>query len=108
TFHSPYTIPTKTLVPASGMKTRSGLKMVTIFTMITKNLAPSRARRIFDVPTRARASVGSKATLYPALMNASVVVVGVENPFGSRCRNSRRHSRRAPGEADIGGAHACA
>jgi hypothetical protein len=28
-------------------------------------------------------------------MNASVVVVGVENPFGSRWMNSSRYSRRA-------------
>ena len=29
-------------------------------------------------------SIGSKRTLYPAFTNESVVVVGVENPFGSR------------------------
>ena len=55
-----------------------------------RNFAPSRASRMFEVPDRCRASIGSNATLYPALMNASVVVVGVENPFGSRCRNSRQ------------------
>jgi hypothetical protein len=33
-------------------------------------------------------------------MNASVVVVGVEKPFGSRCRNSRR-PRRARPEAEV-------
>ena len=60
------------------------LKIVTIFSRIRKNFAPSRANRILDVPCRRRASIGSKATLYPALMNARVVVVGVENPFGSR------------------------
>jgi hypothetical protein len=34
-------------------------------------------------------------------MNASVVVVGVEKPFGSRCRNSRRMSRRAARKPEV-------
>ena len=55
---------------------------------IRKNLTPSGASRIFDWPILASVSVGSNATLYPALINASVVVVGVENPFGNRWRNS--------------------
>jgi hypothetical protein len=35
-----------------GRKTRSGLKSVTILRMIMKNLTPSRAKRIFECPTR--------------------------------------------------------
>ena len=50
---------------------RSGLKIVITRTTIKENFAPSRSSLIFDEPTRGRASVGSKATLYPALMNAS-------------------------------------
>jgi hypothetical protein len=42
---------------------RRGLKMVTIFSRMRKNFAPSRAKRIFDRPTRGCASIGSKATL---------------------------------------------
>jgi hypothetical protein len=34
-------------------------------------------------------------------MNASVVVVGVEKPFGSSGRNSRRQSRRAARNPDV-------
>src|SRR5690349_5365624 len=85
----------------TGTKIRSGLKIVITFNRIRKNLAPSRAKRIFDRPTRGRARTGSKATLYPARMKASVVVVGVEKPFGSRCRNSRRYSRLAPRKPDV-------
>src|SRR5438034_1238739 len=84
-----------------GRKTRSGLKSVTIFRTIIVNFAPSRARRIFEAPARARACTGSNATLYPALMKASVVVVGVEKPFGSRWRNSRRHESLAPRNPDV-------
>ena len=42
---------------------RSGLKIVMTRSMISRNFGPSRDRRIFDVPTRGRASTGSKATL---------------------------------------------
>jgi hypothetical protein len=62
----------------------AGLKIVTILRMSRKNFAPSRASLIFEEPTRASASTGSNATLYPALMNTSVVVAGVEKPFGSK------------------------
>jgi hypothetical protein len=34
-------------------------------------------------------------------MKASVVVVGVENPLGRRCRNSSRYSRRAARNPDV-------
>src|SRR5436190_930897 len=54
----------------TGAKIRSRLKMVMTLSKINRNLALSLARRIFDVPTRARAPIGSKATLYPALMKA--------------------------------------
>src|SRR5437867_8872059 len=85
----------------NGRKILSGLKSVTIFSRISRKRAPSCAKRIFEQPLRWRALIGSKATLYPALMNASVVVVGVENPFGSRWRNSRRHSVRAARNPDV-------
>src|SRR5688500_9487082 len=42
---------------ARGAKMRSGLKMVTIFSKISRNLAPSLASRIFEAPRgRARQS----------------------------------------------------
>ena len=37
----------------------------------------------------------------------SPVVVGVENPFGSRCRNSTRHSRRAARNPDVKSGMGC-
>ncbi len=42
---------------------RSGLKMVMTFSKISRNFAPSLASRIFDVPTRGSAPIGSNATL---------------------------------------------
>src|SRR6266566_1589370 len=39
-----------------------------------KNPTPSEANRIFDAPRRCAASTGSKRTLYPAFMKASVGV----------------------------------
>ena len=74
----------------SGTNTRMGLKIVMTRSRIRKNLTPSRAKRIFERPTRESASAGSNATLYPARMNARVVVVGVEKPLGSMWMNSRR------------------
>ena len=74
----------------------SGEKIVITRSTISRNFVPSLARRIFDEPSRARASIGSKATLYPALMNASVVVAGLEKPLGSRWRNSEPISRCVP------------
>ena len=61
TFHTPYATPSRNAAAAIGRNTRSGLKMVTIFRMMTKNFAPSRASLIFDAPTRGRAFVGSNA-----------------------------------------------
>ena len=66
-----------------------------------KKLKPSDPRRIFETPSRRAASIGSNRTLYPALMNAIVVVVGVEKPLGSRCTNSRSCSRRAARKPDV-------
>ena len=43
----------RTATALIGRNTRSGLKIVTILKMMRKNFAPSRASRIFDVPTRA-------------------------------------------------------
>ena len=63
TFQMPYAHPKTNVARAIGRNTRSGLNSVTIFRMITKNFAPSGASLIFDVPTRCRASIGSKATL---------------------------------------------
>src|SRR6185295_15842209 len=76
--------------------------MVITFNRIRKNPSPWDPSRIFDDPSRCAASIGSKRTLYPAFMNASVVVVGVENPLGIRCRNSTRHSRRPEPRREIG------
>ena len=50
-----------------GRKTRSGLKSVTMRRMIRRNFAPSRASRIFDVPTRGRASTGSNVDVVAGL-----------------------------------------
>src|SRR5829696_2814854 len=86
--HAAYNAPTEKQTMLTGRKTRSGLKNVTTFTMIMKNFAPSRANLILELPCRRPASIGTNSTLYPALMHASVVVVGVEKPFGIRCRNS--------------------
>ena len=85
-----YPPPSARAARLTGRKMRNGLKIVMTRSKIKKNLNPSLAKRIFDWPVRGRASVGSKVTLYPALMNASVVVVGVENPLGRRWKNSRR------------------
>ena len=84
-----------------GRKIRSGLKTVMTFSRIRKNFAPSDTSLIFDCPSRAPTAIGSKRTLYPAFTNDSVVVVGVENPFGRRCRNSRRPLVRAARSPDV-------
>ena len=47
----------------TGAKIRSGLKIVTTRSTMSRNLAPSLTKRIFDLPTRGRASIGSNATL---------------------------------------------
>jgi hypothetical protein len=47
----------------TGRNTRSGLNSVTIFRMMMKNFAPSRASLIFDCPMRGCASIVSNATL---------------------------------------------
>src|ERR1043166_3976747 len=79
-----YALPSANAARLSGRKTRIGLKIVITFSRITKNCMPSGPRRMFDRPWRTPAWIGSNHTLYHAFMNASVVVVGVENPFGSR------------------------
>src|SRR6266567_7218857 len=99
--HAAYDAPRTNAAALMGRKMRSGLKSVTILKMMIRNFAPSRARRILDCPVRCRARIGSNATLYPALMNARVVVVGVEKPFGSRCRNSRNPDVVAPRNPDV-------
>jgi thioredoxin reductase len=99
--HAMYEAPTANDARLIGRKMRSGLKSVTILKMIIRNFAPSRASLILDCPERCRAWIGSNATAYPAFMNASVVVVGVEKPFGSRCRNSRSPEDRAPRNPDV-------
>ncbi len=48
---------------AIGRKMRSGLKIVMTRIMMRRNFGPSRERRIFEAPTRGRASTGSNATL---------------------------------------------
>src|SRR5216683_2787206 len=93
--HTAYPAPMRNAAALTGRKRRSGLKIVITFSRIRKNWTPSGPSRIFETPSRCAASTGSKRTLYPAFMNASVVVVGVEKPLGSRWMNSPRHSRRA-------------
>ena len=99
--HTAYAAPTRNAAALIGRKIRSGLKIVITLSRMSRKPTPSAPRRIFELPSRCRASTGSKRTLYPALMNASVVVVGVENPFGSRCRNSSSCSRRAARNPDV-------
>ena len=97
----PYPAPTANAAALTGTNTRSGLKIVITRSRIKPNVNPSCRNRIFDWPARFRASVGSNPTLYPALMNASVVVVGAEKPLGSKCRNSLRQVRRAARNPDV-------
>jgi len=99
--HAAYPAPAANDATLTGMKIRSGLKIVITLSTIRKKRAPSAPRRIFEVPVRCAATIGSNFTLYPAFMNAKVVVVGVEKPFGSRCRNSIRHSRRAARKPEV-------
>ena len=61
--HTAYPPPRASESALTGMKTRSGLKMVTTRKRIRKNLTPSRERWIFECPTRSSASAGSNATL---------------------------------------------
>src|SRR5882757_5254014 len=72
-----YPAPTKNAAALIGRNTRIGLKIVITLRRITKNCSPSAPSLIFDEPCRTLASIGSNHTLYPALMKASVVVVGV-------------------------------
>src|SRR5215467_8665506 len=98
---TPYEAPSKKAAALIGKKMRSGLKIVMTLSRIMKNPRPSDAIRILEVPMRRAASIGSKRTLYPAFKKANVVVVGVENPFGRRCRNSRRYSLRAARKPEV-------
>ena len=61
--HAPYTMPSDSADALIGRNTRSGLNSVITFSRMRKNFAPSRAKRIFDLPIRGRAATGSKATL---------------------------------------------
>ena len=62
-FQSPYIAPARNENALTGRKMRSGLKSVTTLRRISRNLAPSCAKRIFERPARRRAWTGSKATL---------------------------------------------
>ena len=62
---------------------------------------PSRKGRSLLLPSRLRARMGTKVTLWPAFIRARHDVVGYEKPLGSRGRTSSSRSRRAARKPDV-------
>ena len=76
------TVPTRNATRLIGTKTRGRLNTVTIFSNIQQEpraVASSRSSNGRCAVVR----LSSNTTLYPARMNASVVVVGVEKPLAA-------------------------
>mgnify|MGYP003346896282 CR=1 FL=1 len=104
TMHVPGVLPGQTIT-LTGTNTRSGLNIVTTFSRIRKNLAPSRLSRIFETPRRASASIGQNKSPSSATAQARRGIIcstdrRLRRATSSSCPRSPRRLRSSAGSPD--------